>query len=593
MDITKRVETLPLALENAARSQRGACCLDDNGEEHFYSWDVIFQSALRVAGALKTLGLRPGDRVAVILPKSEEFMAGFFGASLAGFVPVPMYPPLNMTQLEAYLTHSAHIAKASMARVALTSAELQPLLQPLQLECPDLTAITSITDALSGPTATPVLVQPHDPAFIQFTSGSTSRPKGVVLTHENLRANILAFCGPTAMQARRGVDTGVSWLPLFHDMGLIGMLMGAIYHESSVAILPPALFLRRPVTWLKAISRHKATVSFGTNFAYGLCAKRIRDADLVGLDLSSWRIAGCGAEPIQCEALQQFATRFASIGFDERAFLPAYGMAEHTLALSMPPVGRGVVVDCVERTTLSKQQRAVACSSDDADVQRFVGCGRAFPGHSVRIVDERDQPLADRTVGEVVARGPSVMSGYHTEAATKTTIRDGWLHTGDLGYMVDGELFICGRKKELIIINGRNCYPQDIEWMVGEVDGVRKGSVVAFGTSANGSRERLVVVAERRGALNAGELKERILRSTQGVPGLTLDEVIVVPSGTIPKTSSGKLQRARTKTRYEQGTLLKPVENKAAAVKKAQSVAVSRAVRTHDAERPGVSAAAV
>ena len=577
--------TLSGALERAAGTPHGAHCISDAGEEHLFSWSEIWESARRVAASLAERGLKRGDRVAIILPTSEHFMAGFFGASLGGFVPVPMYPPLNLTQLEGYVRHATFIARAADARLVLSNAMLQPLLSPIAAGCPQVRHVLTVEDALANSPGLlePVALGAAEPAFIQFTSGSTSRPKGVLLTHENLAANIRAFGGPDGMVVEPGKDSGVSWLPLFHDMGLIGMLLGAIYHESPVVIMPPSLFLRRPVMWLKAISRHRATISFGTNFAYGLCAKRIRDADLEGLDLSSWRVAGCGAEPIQSETLRQFAARFAAYGFDAGAFLPAYGMAEHTLASTMPAPGRGVRVDVVDRTVMSEQQRAVPCEPDAPEAQTFVGCGRAFGEHQVQIFGAHDEPLPERTVGEIVARGPSVMAGYHTQEATREALRGGWLRTGDLGYIADGELFVCGRKKELIIVNGRNCYPQDLEWAVGEVDGVRKGSVVAFGTSAFGERERIVVVAERRGALDPSTLKERILRHVLAMPGLMVDELIVVPSGTIPKTSSGKLQRARTKQRYEQGTLYKPIENKDAAVRKAQQARQRTA--------PGASAA--
>jgi acyl-CoA synthetase (AMP-forming)/AMP-acid ligase II len=338
------------------------------------------------------------------------------------------------------------------------------------------------------------------------------------------------------------------------------MAIGSMYFEVTTTILSPRLFLQRPVEWLRALSEHGGTISFAPNFAYGLCARRAKDSDLEGLDLSRWRIAGCGAEPIQEETLRAFARRFAPLGFSAAAFLPCYGMAEHTLAISFPRPGTGLTVDTVHGGLLRGRGRAVACPPADPDALRVVSCGQAFPGHAIRIVDDLGAPLPDRAVGEIVVSGPSVMQGYESApAVTRAALRDGWLHTGDLGYLSGGELFVCGRKKDVIVVNGKKYHPQDIEWAAGDVSGVRRGNVVAFGEGAfHAGRERVVIVAESTGAVPAEDLERRIRGRVAEATGLTVERIVVAPPGTLPKTTSGKLQRSRTREAWKSGTLLAP-----------------------------------
>ncbi|MEC9070837.1 MAG: AMP-binding protein, partial [Myxococcota bacterium] len=349
-----------------------------------------------------------------------------------------------------------------------------------------------------------------DPCFIQFTSGSTSRPKGVVVTHGNLSANTLCIAGH-GLQVDQD-DCGVSWLPLYHDMGLIGFVLAPLFYHQRIVSLAPLTFLKHPHRWLEAISRHRGTISFAPNFAYGLCTRRIRDRHLEGLDLSSWKVAGCGAEPIRYETMRAFAERFEGAGFDAEALYATYGMAEATLAVSFGPVGRGVVRDKVDLDILKKEHRAAPPATTDAPSLEVVGCGRAFPDHDISIVDEKGEALPERTVGEVVVQGPSITPGYMgNQEATDDAIRKGWLHTGDLGYMVGDELFVCGRKKELIIVGGKNYYPQDIEQAVWDVPSVRTGNVIAFGVPG-GQGEELVVALETRGGNSPREEVSQAVR---------------------------------------------------------------------------------
>jgi fatty-acyl-CoA synthase len=371
------------------------------------------------------------------------------------------------------------------------------------------------------------------------------------LKHSNLGANVDSIVGPHGLNVHDG-DVGVSWLPLFHDMGLIGVVMGSVHGGLPLVLMPPLLFLKRPSEWLRAIVKHRGTLSFAPNFAYELCVRRGLRGSNGKLDLSSWRVAGCGAEPIRAETLETFAEAFADSGFRASSFLPCYGLAEATLAATFH-VGP-LRVDTVRADELREGGRAVPCEAGSKDAVRFVSCGRPFPGHEVRIADEYGRPLPERSVGEIVLRGPSIMQGYYRDQQhSSQALRNGFLHTGDLGYVANGDLFVCGRKKDLIIVHGRNYHPQDLEWAAAEADGVRRGSVVAFGTADPNGGERVVVVAESRGKSDQESLAAEIRRKVQEASGLHIHEVRVLPRGAIPKTTSGKLQRARLKARYEAG----------------------------------------
>jgi fatty-acyl-CoA synthase len=375
-----------------------------------------------------------------------------------------------------------------------------------------------------------------------------------VLSHRNLSANVDAINGPAGL-GTGAEDSAVSWLPLYHDMGLVGMALGPLFSSRPGVLLTPQAFVKPPADWLKAISRYRATVSFAPNFAYELSVRRVKDRDLEGLDLSSWRVAGCGAEPIHAPTLTAFAERFAAAGFRSTSFLPCYGLAEHVLAATFPGRNRGLRVDRLSADELTEQGRAVPASPDGPAVE-LISCGRALPGHQIRIVGESGDPVKEREVGEITLSGPSVMLGYYKQdALTAQTIRDGWLRTGDLGYLSGGELFVCGRAKDIIIVNGRKYHPQDLEWAVDALAGVRRGRVVAFGATEFGQADRVVIVVEPSGTVSSEVLVETIRREIRDLFGLYVADVAVVRSGTVARTTSGKVQRAATKARYESGEL--------------------------------------
>jgi fatty-acyl-CoA synthase len=534
--------------------------------ETTFSYTAIERASGRYGGALQALGLRRGDRVALILPQAEDFILCFFGAVRAGIVPVPVYPPLGLGQLQGYLDNTRHIVAKSGARALVTSSKIKRLLGTVQASSPALeqiVAVEGIRESLE--TLRPEKITLEDVAFLQFTSGSTSRPKGVSVTHANLATNI-HYILDMGLKSHED-DVGVSWLPLYHDMGLIGFVLAPLSQALSIVFLPPLLFLKRPVSWFQAFTRHKGTISYAPNFAYALCLKRIREKDLEGIDLSSWRVAGCGAEPIRPETLEAFASTFAKVGFSNKAFLPSYGMAESTLAIAFSPVGAGVRTFSVDGPRLWAEGIASEVPADDERAVRLVSCGKEFPGHSVRIFapdDTRsDAPLADGHVGEIRISGPSVMSGYWEDAErTREAFAGPFLCTGDLGFLHEGELYICGRSKEVVIVNGRNYYPQDMEWEASKVAGVRKGNVIAFGardpTGIERDRERVVVAFEMQDVDKtelAHQLAQAVRKAVQEGMGLTLDDVVPVGPGVLPKTSSGKLQRAKTRELYEANAL--------------------------------------
>jgi fatty-acyl-CoA synthase len=581
--------TLPQAIEDAAKSEptRGYRFVPETGVPGFagpgaapaagqdpsvggessFSYTAIERMTARFGGALQALGLRKGDRVALVLPSNDDFVLCFLGAIRAGIVPVPIYPPMALGTLQAYLDNTRHIVAKSGARALVTTSKIKRLLGTVQGACPDLeqvVAIEGIRESTEPLKAEKITLE--DVAFLQFTSGSTSRPKGVTLTHSNLAANIKCIMEDGLRMVPE--DIAVSWLPLYHDMGLIGFVLAPLYNCVPVVFLPALLFLKRPVTWFQAFKRYDGSTAYAPNFAYALCVKRIKEGDLEGLDLSRWRVAGCGAEPIRPETLEAFAQAFARIGFKKEALLPSYGMAESSLAISFSELDEGMKTLSVHGPELWETGRARVVPETDDDAIRLVSCGHEFPAHKVRVFAPDDAtsatPSPERTVGEVRLAGPSIMRGYWEDSErTRDAFAGPFLKTGDLGFLHEGHVFICGRSKEVVIVNGRNYYPQDMEWEASKVAGVRKGNVVAFGardpSGVERDRERVVLAfevqdAERLG--HASALLADVRKAVQEGMGLTLDDVVALPPGALPKTSSGKLQRAKTRDLYETGELM-------------------------------------
>ena len=540
--------------------------LIDDEQEETLSHAQLHEAAARLAAALVALGVRPGDCVALMLPSGLDFFRCFFAILFAGAVPVPMYPPARPNQIEEHLRRQAGILRNCEARVLITFDRVRPLARMLGGLVPTLAHVCT-PSALAAADATPLPPLPLRSAelgLIQYTSGSTGDPKGVALSHANLLANIRAWGSAAAVVPQ---DVCVSWLPLYHDMGLIGTWLGSLYHGCTLVLMSPLDFLAHPERWLWAIHRYRGTVTAAPNFAFELCVKRLADTALDGLDLSCWRLAANGAEPVNPDTLARFAAAFARHGLDARILTPVYGLAECAVGLCVPPPGRGVVVDRVRRASvrlgrLVEPAAEAADSSEAADTLCLVSCGPALPGHALRIVDADGNPLPERHVGAVEFRGPSATAGYYRNpAATAALIRDGWLATGDHGYLSGGELYLTGRAKEMIIHAGRNLYPYDLEQAVGALPGVRKGCVAVFGTHAPGETdERLVVVAETRlrGSEARTALEARISAAAMDQLGLAPDAIVLAPPHAVLKTSSGKIRRAAVRDAYLAGTLGAP-----------------------------------
>jgi len=560
-----------------------------SGSEVTFSYTAVERASSRYGGALQALGLKRGDRVALILPQSEDFVLCFFGAIRAGIIPVPIYPPLGLGQLQGYLDNTRHIVGKSGARALVTTSQIKRLLGTVQAACPaleDVVAVEGIRESLEA--LRPEKIGMDDIAFLQFTSGSTSRPKGVSITHANLAANIRCIM-EQGLHIRTGEDVGVSWLPLYHDMGLIGFVLSPVMHQVSSVFLPPLLFLKRPASWLQAITRHRGTIAYAPNFAYALSVKRIREKDLEGIDLSSWRVAGCGAEPIRPETLESFSEAFAKVGFRKEAMLPSYGMAEATLAIAFTPVEQGMKTLTVDGPKLWSEGLVEVTSDESEESVRLVSCGAKFEDHDVAIFAIDDLASEHRfesdRVGEIRIAGPSVMAGYWEDVErTREAFAGPFLRTGDLGFLHEGNVYICGRSKEVVIVNGRNYYPQDMEWEASKVAGVRKGNVIAFGardpSGIERDRERVVVAFEMQysdEADRAQGVAQEVRKAVQEGMGLTVDDVVPVAPGALPKTSSGKLQRAKTRELYEAGELVGRVgKGDGSKVELAKSAALSQ-----------------
>ncbi|MHB8799568.1 MAG: fatty acyl-AMP ligase [Thermoanaerobaculia bacterium] len=551
--------TVNETLAASATSGTGLTFVDLAERETFYPYEEIHARARRTAGALRARGVAPGDRVALVFPTSPGFVDSFFGVLLAGAVPVPLYPPVRLGRLAEYLVATSRMIAAVGARLVLADSATRRLLgKAVESSRPALGCRTP--EELGEGREVETLVGPDELGLIQFSSGSTAEPRPVALSHESLMAQLAAL--RALLPAEEAVSQkGVSWLPLYHDMGLIGCLLQAVYYPGPLVLIPPELFLARPGLWLRAIARHRATVSVAPSFAYALCARRVRDEELSGADLSSWRHALCGAEPVSPDSLDHFARRFETYGFDRRSLRPVYGLAEASLAVTFTPGGREVKSLHVDPVRLAEAGEVVDGTRAIASV------GAPVPGTDVEVRDSDGRALEERRVGRIFVRGPSVMAGYFGQpAVTASVLAGGWLDTGDLGFVAGGELYVCGREKNVIVIRGANHLPQEFEECLAGLESVRAGCAVALGFVPDGEDgEQLLVLAERaRGTGPAGDATpdtlaaEAIRRAILARTGIRPHTVRLLAPGTIPRTSSGKLRRNEALRRFLAGKLDPP-----------------------------------
>ncbi len=531
---------------------------DDQGRTIRYG--ELQAGARAVAAGLQERDLQPGQAVAIMLPTGRDYFYSFFGALLAGGVPVPIYPPVRASQFEEHLRRHAGILSNALAAVLVTVPAAKGVARLLGSQVETLRKVATVQE-LCGSKASPALyaLKGEDTALLQYTSGSTGNPKGVVLSHANLLANIRAM--GQAAQVASG-DVFVSWLPLYHDMGLIGAWLGSLYHACPFVVMSPLAFLARPERWLWAIHNHRGTLSAAPNFGYELCLRKIEDRAVQGLDLSSWRMAFNGAEPVSPDTLLRFTERFSRYGLRPEAMAPVYGLAEVSVGLAFPPPGRGPLIDRVRRGALTGTGRAVPAESGDREALRIVACGQPLPGHQIRIVDATGHEVGERVEGHLEFKGPSATLGYFRNPEQSRRLFHGeWLDSGDLAYMAQGDVYLTGRAKDVIIRGGRNIYPQELEEAIGDIPGVRRGCVAVFGSPDPVSgTERLVVLAETReteaAALDA--LRDRINGLAMDLLGMPADEIALVPAHTVLKTSSGKIRRAASRELYEKGALRRP-----------------------------------
>jgi 1-acyl-sn-glycerol-3-phosphate acyltransferase len=518
------------------------------------------RDARTIAHGLMLRGIAAGDRVAIMLPTEASFFHTFFGVLFAGAVPVPIYPPFRRAQVEDHLRRQAGILRNAEARLLVTDAEIRRVGGLLMGLVESLEKVETAAElGRDGVLAPAVPAHREATALIQYTSGSTGDPKGVVLSHANLLANIRAM--GEAIDAGSS-DVFVSWLPLYHDMGLIGAWLACLYYGAPTLIMPPLAFLADPARWLRAIGRHRATLSAAPNFAFELCLKNIRDEDIAGLDLSSLRMVVNGAEPVSPATIARFAERFAPYGFRPGAMAPVYGLAECSVGLAFPPVGRMPIIDRVERTALTRDGVARQAAPGDATAIEFVACGRPLPRHEIRIVDDAGHELPERREGRLQLKGPSATKGYFRNPEKTRSLFDGeWLESGDLAYVAEGDVYITGRTKDMIKRAGRNIYPHELEEFVGGIAGVRRGCVAAFPSpDPHTGSERLIVLAETR-LTDPGELarlQRRISEASAALLDLQPDEILLAPPHTVPKTSSGKIRRSAARALYEAGALGRP-----------------------------------
>ncbi|NMT65132.1 AMP-binding protein [Marinobacter orientalis] len=517
----------------------------------------LHKGALRVANGLFQHDIEARDTIALMLPTSHDYFYGFFGALYANAIPVPLYPPMRASQIEEHLKRQATILNNAKARVMITVPEAKKLAAVVKGMVPSLEHVLTLDEVWAKPLGQPVTgAKGEDIAILQYTSGSTGNPKGVSLSHANLFANIGA--GNEVLQVDQD-DVFVSWLPLYHDMGLIGTCLSSLWYGMHLVIMSPLLFLTRPQYWLWAIDRFGGTLSPSPNFGYELCLKRIDDEDMEGLDLSSWRVAFNGAEAVSPDTVVRFIERFSKWGFRTESMAPVYGLAENCVALTFPEEPREPVIDYVDRESFQKDGEAKPVSPDDESALRFVSCGKVIPNHDIRIVDDDGNELDERQEGNLQFTGPSATRGYYrNEDKTKELFDGKWLNTGDRGYIADDNLYLSGRNKDLIVRAGRNIYPGEIEEVVGELDLVRAGCVAAFASGMGESEgERLIVVAEtgEKDEKKLDQVKEKIRRIAMDSLDIEVDEVLMVGPHTVPKTSSGKLRRNDCRLRYERGEL--------------------------------------
>ncbi len=547
--------TLGEALDYAARGRRGLNFHDARGRlSRVYPFSEMRQDAIDCAHRLIARGIGPQDRIALVAETGPEFAQLFFGIVYAGAWPVPLPLPTSFGGKESYIDQLSVQLKSCDPAMLLFPDELADMAGEAARQCGvagqafdaflRLPAVAAPLPAASG----------EDICYLQYSSGSTRFPHGVEVTHRALLSNLAAHSHGMEV---RDTDRCISWLPWYHDMGLVGCFLSVVANQVSTDYLRTEDFARRPLAWLDLISRNEGTsISYSPTFGYDICARRMSSQTRASerFDLSRWRLAGNGADMIRPDVMQDFVDAFAEAGFAPSAFLPSYGLAEATLAVTIMPPGEGIVVELVEETALSGSE------AEQDRPQRYraiVNCGKPVMGMTVEIRDEDGAVLPEKSIGKVWTTGPSLMTGYfRDEAATAACMAGGWLDTGDMGYLSGGYLYIVGRAKDMIIINGKNHWPQDIEWAVEQIPGFKQGDIAAFAITLPGGEETPAVLVHCRtsDAAERSRLREEIRDRVRSITGMNC-LVELVPPRTLPRTSSGKLSRSKARNLYLSGEI--------------------------------------
>ena len=562
--------TLVEALDRAAALDRpgaGLRFIDRHEAARLLSWPELADRARQAAAGLAARGVAAGDRVALIFPTGPDFFDVYFGAMVLGAVPVPLYPPVRLGRLDVYFERTAAMLAAVGAVAVVTDATVRRvlgrLLDPVAGGAPPPLGLL-LVDALRGPDRhAGAGAGPEALCMVQFSSGTTVAPKAVGLSHRAVLANSRAITGELFgrfPEADHGPHAGVSWLPLYHDMGLIGCVMPALDTPATLSLLPPEAFLAKPAVWLRALSRYGGTISPAPDFAYALCVERVRDEELEGVDLSRWLAALNGAEPIRPETLRRFGQRFAAQGLRATALSPVYGLSEAALAVTFQDLDAPWTSGRFSRAALAdgrvERLDGPADPAEGTAAVELVRLGPPLPGFElqIRAVDQPEQLAGSDVVGRIFIRGPSLMSGYVGRAAQPFDA-EGWLDTGDLGFLDGGSLVICGRGKDTIVLRGQNHHPHDLERAVDGVPGVRTGCAVAVGDIGEDGERVLLFVEVRTPEPGQAEACREAVRAATGVDP---DLVVLLAPGTLPRTSSGKLRRSEALRQHHAGALLPP-----------------------------------
>ena len=557
--------TLSGALDYAAQGETGYNFFDlRGGLKEALSFASLRERSLEQAKKLSAKFPR-GSRLAVVAETSADFVVAFFACQYAGMIPAPMPMPVNLGGKDGYLNQIRQMITGAQAEAAIGPETLKDFLKEATDDIDDVEVLSFADVNALTETAPNIPFADDEECYIQYSSGSTSAPKGVIGTQRSVTSNLRAI-SHDGLHTREG-DRGASWLPLYHDMGLIGFLLTPMISQLSVDFIATSDFVRRPLLWLRIITEQKCTLTYSPSFGYDLAAKRSARAEPGAIDLSTLRVAGIGGDMVRAEALNSFADAFEACGFNRTAFAPSYGMAEATLAISFPELSDPIQVDEVDMRHYTRSGVAQPASAITAPDQKrgFVLCGKPLKNHAIEVRGENGDALEERQVGRIFIKGPSLTPGYFSDPEASAAMYHGeWLDTGDMGYFLDGQIVITGRAKDLIIINGRNIWPQDIEWATEKVAGVRSGGVAAFSVD-DGNGERIVAIVERRGMDESAraELKREVASVVQNAVGAPAEIVLVRPHSMVV-TSSGKLSRAKVKQKYLGGEFAEDMAESAA-----------------------------